>query len=99
MSTAPNQRSLPKGPKGTHLGPYEFASSIGVGSMGEVFRARDTRLNRDVAVKILPKGFVPEGDPPENGSGKVSTALSPVAASETTIHIAVQSRRYSASWT
>lgn len=39
---------------GTRLGPYEIAAAIGAGGMGEVFRARDTRLARDVAVKVLP---------------------------------------------
>ena len=39
---------------GTRLGPYEIAVSIGAGGMGEVYRARDTRLGRDVAVKVLP---------------------------------------------
>ena len=39
---------------GARLGPYEIAGSIGAGGMGEVFRAKDTRLGRDVAVKILP---------------------------------------------
>jgi Tol biopolymer transport system component/tRNA A-37 threonylcarbamoyl transferase component Bud32 len=39
---------------GTRLGPYEIGSVIGVGGMGKVYRARDTRLNRDVAVKVLP---------------------------------------------
>ena len=39
---------------GTRLGAYEIVSLIGVGGMGEVFRGRDTRLNRDVAIKILP---------------------------------------------
>ena len=42
---------------GTRLGPYEVQSSIGAGGMGEVYRARDTRLNRDVAVKVLPQSF------------------------------------------
>jgi len=42
---------------GTKLGPYEIQSPIGAGGMGEVYRARDTRLNRDVAVKILPASF------------------------------------------
>ena len=43
---------------GTKLGHYEVAASIGVGGMGEVFRARDTKLNRDVALKVLPDAFV-----------------------------------------
>lgn len=42
---------------GTRIGPYEVVSIIGVGGMGEVYRARDTSLERDVAVKILPERF------------------------------------------
>src|SRR3979411_1780661 len=39
---------------GTRLGPYEILSAIGAGGMGEVYRARDTRLDRIVAIKVLP---------------------------------------------
>ena len=37
---------------GTRLGPYEITTQIGVGGMGEVYRARDTKLDRDVAIKV-----------------------------------------------
>lgn len=42
---------------GTRLGPYEIAAPIGGGGMGEVCRAHDTKLSRDVAVKVLPEGL------------------------------------------
>jgi len=38
---------------GTHLGPYEILSAIGASGMGEVYRARDSKLGRDVAIKVL----------------------------------------------
>jgi eukaryotic-like serine/threonine-protein kinase len=42
-------------PPGTRLGPYEIRAPLGAGGMGEVYRARDTRLKRDVAIKVLPQ--------------------------------------------
>jgi serine/threonine protein kinase len=47
---------------GTKLGPYEIQSPLGAGGMGEVYRARDTRLGRDVAIKVLPDSFVKDAD-------------------------------------
>src|SRR5438128_2517425 len=47
---------------GTCLGSYEIASALGAGGMGEVYRAHDTKLNRDIALKILPEAFVTDRD-------------------------------------
>jgi hypothetical protein len=47
---------------GTSLGPYEITAPLGAGGMGEVYRARDTRLGRDVAVKVLPSTFSADPD-------------------------------------
>jgi len=47
---------------GTRLGPYEISELIGAGGMGEVYKARDTRLNRDVAIKVLPASFAADQD-------------------------------------
>ena len=47
---------------GTRIGPYEVVTLIGSGSMGEVYRGRDTKLHRDVALKVLPEIFARDGD-------------------------------------
>src|SRR5262245_24447144 len=49
-------------PSGSRLGPYEVLAPIGAGGMGEVYRARDPRLGRDVAIKVLPAGFSSDSD-------------------------------------
>ena len=47
---------------GTKLGPYEIQSAVGAGGMGEVYRARDSRLERTVAIKVLPESFAGDAD-------------------------------------
>jgi serine/threonine protein kinase len=47
---------------GSRLGPYEILSPLGAGGMGEVYRARDTRLGREVAINVLPDEFTRDAD-------------------------------------
>src|SRR5260370_8693842 len=47
---------------GSRLGPYEILAPLGAGGMGEVYRARDERLKRDVAIKVLPVSFSTDPD-------------------------------------
>ena len=61
LQFAPPPITVSLGP-GTRLGPYEVIAAIGAGGMGEVYRARDTKLNRDVALKILPAAFASDAD-------------------------------------
>ena len=49
-------------PPGTRLGPYEILAPLGAGGMGEVYRARDPRLEGEVAVKILPTEYIEHGE-------------------------------------
>jgi serine/threonine protein kinase len=49
-------------PVGSRIGPYEVLAAIGAGGMGEVYRARDIKLNRDVAIKVLPSAVAGDGD-------------------------------------
>jgi hypothetical protein len=58
VSQATPKTASPSLARGTRLGPYEIHSLLGAGGMGEVYRAKDTRLNREVAVKILPQSFI-----------------------------------------
>jgi serine/threonine protein kinase len=53
---------------GTRLGSYEVISAIGAGGMGEVYRARDSTLHRDVAIKVLPEIFAVDPEPRVGGA-------------------------------
>src|SRR5437660_4401160 len=47
---------------GSRLGPYEIVSTLGAGGMGEVYRARDPRIGREVAIKVLPESLANDSD-------------------------------------
>ena len=60
-SSGRSVRPVPLAP-GTRLGPYEISAQIGEGGMGEVYRARDVNLPRDVAIKVLPEAMAADAD-------------------------------------
>jgi serine/threonine protein kinase len=60
---------------GTKLGPYEIVAPIGAGGMGEVYRAKDTKLGRDVAVKILPAALAQDPDRLSNVGHRKTTVI------------------------
>jgi serine/threonine protein kinase/Tol biopolymer transport system component len=62
VSAAIQSNEMTKPLLGQRLGPYEIVSMLGAGGMGEVYRARDTKLGRDVAIKILPDAFTADAD-------------------------------------
>jgi len=59
---------------GTQLGPYEIRASLGSGGMGEVYRATDTRLRRDVAVKVLSSRLITESSAKQRFEREARTA-------------------------
>ena len=79
---------------GDRLGPYEIVAAIGAGGMGEVYRARDVRLGRDVAVKVLPPRLAsdPQGLARFEREARAVAALSRPARSGRSRGLAAYSR-------
>jgi serine/threonine protein kinase len=73
--TFPHSRTMSVAP-GARLGPYEILSALGAGCMGEVYKARDTRLDRTVAVKILPDALAADAQFREGSTAKPARFLS-----------------------
>ena len=65
---------------GTRLGPYEIAAQIGVGGMGEMYRATDTNLGRDVAIKVLPESVAQDTISIAGERGSQSFSPNPASA-------------------
>src|SRR5262245_33209656 len=71
---------------GTRLGPYEILAPLGAGGMGEVYRARDTRLGREVAIKVLPAGLSQDPERLKRFEREASSASSLNHPNIVTIH-------------
>jgi eukaryotic-like serine/threonine-protein kinase len=61
--------------KSTRVGPYEILAAIGAGGMGEVCRARDAKLGRDVALKVLPEAFARDAERIRSGPIPIEETL------------------------
>ena len=68
---------------GTKLGPYEVLAPIGAGGMGEVYKASDTRLNRTVAIKVLPAHWADDPEMKQRFDREAKTIPPPIAGPPT----------------
>src|ERR1700680_1855774 len=80
-------------PNGTRLGSYEVVAPIGAGGVGEVYRARDAKLGRDVAIKVLPEAFAHDVDRLSRFQHEAKTLASLNHPNIATIHGLEQSGR------